>query len=202
MLKLRHLCMEHCEPPDPIKEHLHWEIQEEIKKLLEKKINLETSLDHLLTLRIRQHVILEKRLLKRIFKIEDEISMTLFDHWEHCEDEKEEIWREYFFCLYDFMFIEKVTIDMANICALENSVMIYENLKRPMLSQSSQVRLMDYKFLELYTIYRSIKQPETPQIANETLNKKIEITKDITKLRKKIQNIENNITRLDNLLPK
>lgn len=202
MLKLRHLCMEHCDPPDPIKEHLHWEIQEEIKKLFEKKVNLQNSLDHLLNLRTKQHTVLEKSILKRIFKLENYIETFIFDIWSSCEDENEEIWREYFFVLYEFMFTEKFTIDMSNITTLEHSIMIYENLKRPVLPRNPHVRLIEYKFHELYTIYKSIVKPDTCKCANETLSKKIEMTNEIIKLRKKIQNIENNITRLDNLLPK
>ena len=124
MLKLRHLCLEQCEAPEPIKSHLQWEIQQDIKKFLEKKINLENSLEHLMVLRNKPHGGLEKRIIKRIFKAEDEIATMLFDQWEHCEDEREEIWREYFFCLYDFMITDKIQIDMSNIVDVDPSTLI------------------------------------------------------------------------------
>ena len=201
MLKLRHLCLKELQDcPQELKDDLSWEVENEINKLETRIIHLEDSIEHLRFQRLKCHSTVCKVLTKKIIKLEDEIAQFLFDDWIPVE-EKEEIWREYFFCLYDFMVSDKNHIDLSNVRLLsEDSVKIYDTLKRPRLHQSSDVRLLDYKFLELYTVYKKIDVPDISQKANETLEKNIEITKMMSNQRDEIRISRKTISTYEELL--
>ena len=132
--------------------------------------------------------------------MEDEISEFLFDYWIPV-DEKEEIWKEYFFCLYDFMISEKVHVDLSNIRLLSHdSIKIYEILERSRLTQSSHVRMLDYKFLELYTVFKNINVPDIHVVANKSLKKNIEITEQLSKKRKRLSQLSSELKFYEELL--
>jgi len=201
MFKLRHLCLQHLEkcPPELI-DDLGWEVENEIKKIKKSRENIENSVEHLRLQRLKSHTNLSKNLTHKIHRMEDEIAEFLFDHWIPI-DEKEEIWKEYFFCLYDFMISEKIHIDLSNIRLLSHdSIKIYEVLEKPRLPQSSDVRLLDYKFLELYTTFKNIKVPDIPATANENLKKNIEITKQLSIKRKNIDLLSSKLDFYEELL--
>ena len=202
MFKLRHLCLQKLEEeiPPGIKGDMIWEVENEIKKIKTDQENIEDSVEHLRLQRLESHTTPSKRLTKKIHRIEDEISEFLFDYWIPV-DEKEEIWREYFFCLYDFMISERVYVDLSNIRLLSHdSIKIYENLERPRLTQSSHVRMLDYKFLELYTVFKNIKVPDINILANESLKKNIEITEQLSKKRKRLSQLSSELKFYEELL--
>lgn len=201
MFKLRHLCLQKLEEcPPEIKDDMKWEVENEIKKIKKTCENIEDSVEHLRLQRLKSHTSLPKELTNNIHRMEDEISEFLFDHWIP-DNEKEEIWREYFFCLYEFMISERAYVDLANIRLLSHdSVKIYEVLERPRITQSLNVRLLDYKFLELYTTFKNIKVPDIHTLANESLKKNIEITEQLSKKRKKLSQLSSNLSFYEELL--
>ena len=201
MFKLRHLCLQQLEEcPAELADDIRWEVENKIKKIKKTRENIEDSIQHLRLQRLKSHSTLSKKLTNKIQHIEDEISEFLFDYWIPV-DEKEEIWKEYFFCLYDFMISEKVQVDLSNIRLLSHdSIKIYEVLEKPRLIQSSDVRLLDYKFLELYTVFKNIEVPDIPTIANRTLKKNIEITEQLSKKRKNMTLISSNLKFYEELL--
>ena len=201
MFKLRHLCLQKLEEcPPGIKDDMIWEVENKIKKIKTDRENIEDSVEHLRLQRLKSHTTLSKGLTKKIHRMEDEISEFLFDYWIPV-DEKEEIWKEYFFCLYDFMISEKVYVDLSNIRLLSHdSIKIYEILERPRLIQSSDVRILDYKFLELYTVFKNINVPDIHVVANKSLKKNIEITEQLSKKRKRLSHLSSNLKFYEELL--
>ena len=201
MIKLRHLCLRELqECPPELKDDLRWEVENELSETKIKLNNIESSLENLRSRVCKPYSTVNKKLTKNIHRIEDEISVYLFDTWI-ARNENEEIWMEYFFCLYDFMISEKNYVDLSNIRLLsEDSVKIYDTLKRPMVYQSTDVRILDYKFLELYNVFKNIVVPDIPSMANETLAKNIEITKQMARHRKNILNLKNEIGFYEELL--
>ena len=201
MFKLRFLCLKQLTVcPVSLRDDLHWEVYQEKNKLEIKKTNIEHSIIHLESQRLIDCTYFNAKMTKKIFKLEDEIATCLFDQW-YPVTEEEEIWREYFFCLYDFMVSEKVQIDMSNIKLIsEYSIQIYDTLEKPRIYQGAHVHLMNSKFSELYTFFKNIEIPNIPQKANESLKKNIEIVKQLTKQNAQICQIKKNIDFYDELL--
>lgn len=195
MLKLRHLCLQQMdECPPELKDDLKWDVEMELKNASKKIERLEDSIMFLKKQRYKQFEFVPHKTKRRIFMLGEEIGNTLFDDWQP-EDHDEEVWREYFFCLYEFMITEHTYPDITNIKSLSGDcVRVYEQLKKPRARQSQMAHIMDYKFVELYTLYKSLKYPEDiVESANIFLNKKLGLTEQI---RKKYVKLDHALTQM------
>lgn len=187
MLKLRHLCLKEIEKcPDVLRDDLGWEVINEGYKVRRKIKRLNDSIDFLKNQRYKTYEFVSGKIKKRIYDIGEEISQFLFDDWNP-DDHTEEVWREYFFCLYEFMISEHTFIDITS--NIDTCIKVYEGLKKPNVRQSQMVHLMDYKFVELYSLYKSLKFPKDPvEEANAFLEKKMKITEQIRSKRAQLRN--------------
>lgn len=204
-MKLRHLCLKHLNPdevPEGIREDMRWEVEKEITELRDKKRNLEKKIDSIINQRKKYFIPVTKSIQRKINSLEEEITTFLFDEWKP-ENEAEEIWREYFFCLYEFTFIERSVwgIDMSNVKAIHrHNTDIFENLYRPEYPMSTGVRILDFKYRELYLLYKNLKYPDPVQHSNESLKNKIKMTKESLKLKEEHRYITRLIWDYEDLL--
>lgn len=203
MMKLRHMTLfmlDHI--PDGIRDDMKWEVEQEVTELKHKRRNLENSMDFVINQRKKYFYPIPKNIQKKINKTENEISTFLFDTWRP-SNEAEEIWREYFFCLYEFTYIERsgFSIDMSNVRSLHDyNTEIFEKLDRPKYPMSEWVHLLDFKYRELYLLYKDLKYPDPVEKANECLSKKILLSKEYLKLKNDYGNIVNLIDSYEDLL--